>query len=97
MKWIFYRKTTSIMFVAALLVLVMLTCILLVMLTQMSALNQKAEELDALIQSVNGDVDALKQALKDREDIEYVIKWAEANRMINEKDVQWLKSALQGN
>ena len=82
------------MFVAAILVLVMLTCILLVMLTQMSSLKARAEELVKMIERANGDADALRQELADREDIDYVIKWAEASGRISSKDVQWLKDNL---
>ena len=82
------------MFVAAILVLVMLTCIRLVMLTQMSSLKARAEELVEMIERANGDADALRQELADREDIDYVIKWAEASGRISNKDVQWLKDNL---
>ena len=94
MERIFYRKTTSIMFVAALLVILMLTCILLVMLTQMSSLNARAEELADMIERAKGDITVLKQELADRQDIDYVIKWAEENGRISKEDVQWLKDNL---
>ena len=82
------------MFVAAILVLVMLTCILLVLLTQMSSLNAQADALNDMIQRANGDVEVLKEELAGREDIEYVIKWAEEHGRISEADVKWLKENL---
>ena len=94
MDRIFYRKSTSILFVTAILVLLILVCMLLVLLTQMSSLNARVEELNEIIQRADGDVEALKKELADREDLEYVIKWAEAHNMISEKDVQWLKDSL---
>ena len=94
MERIFYRKTTSILFVTAILVLVILVCILLVFLAQLSSLNARVEELNDMIQRANGDVEVLKKELADREDIDYVIKWAEAHGRISQDDVQWLKDNL---
>ena len=94
MERIFYRKTTSILFVTAILVLVILVCILLVFLAQLSSLNARVEELNDMIQRANGDVEVLKKELADREDIDYVIKWAEAHGRISQDDVQWLKDDL---
>ena len=97
MGMIFHRKTTSIMFVAATLVLLMLVCMLLVSLTQLSSLNARAEALKDMIQRADNDAETLRQELADREDIEYVIKWAEAHGRISQEDVQWLKSEVLGN
>ena len=94
MDRIFYRKSTSILFVTAILVLLILVCMLLALLTTMSSLRSRVEELNDLIQRADGDVEALRQELADRDDIDYVIKWAEAHNMISEKDVQWLKDNL---
>ena len=82
------------MFVAALLVILMLTCILLVMLTQMSSLNARAEELADMINRAKEDITVLQKELADRQDIDYVIKWAEENGRISKEDVQWLKDNL---
>ena len=97
MERIFYRKSTAIAFVTAILVLLILVCILLVFLAQLSSLNARVEELNDVIQRAEGDVEVLKKELADRDDIEYVIKWAEAHGRISKDDVQWLKSNLQDN
>ena len=94
MDRIFYRKTTSILFVAATLVLLMLVCMLLVSLTQLSSLNAQADALHEKIQQAMVDVDAKNELLADREKIEYVIKWAEQHGRISQADVQWLKDNI---
>ena len=94
MERIFYRKTTSIMFVAALLVILMLTCILLVMLTQMSSLKAQEDVLIERIQQARNDKEAYEKLLQDRDTIDYVRKWAEEHGKISDEDVQWLKDNL---
>ena len=90
MDRIFYRKTTSILFVTAILVLLILVCMLLILLTQMSSLNARAEALNERIQQAKYDQEALEKLLEERDSIEYIIKWAEAHGMISTGDVQWL-------
>ena len=94
MGLIFHRKSTSIMFVAATLVLLMLVCMLLVSLTQLSSLNAQAEALHEKIQQAETDKSVLDELLADREKIEFVIKWAEANGKISQDDVKWLNDNL---
>ena len=91
MDRIFYRKTTSILFVTAILVVLILVCMLLVSLTQLSALSHRADELNALIEEAKTDVEAKNKLLEDRESLEYVMKWAEANGRISKDDVLWVQ------
>lgn len=95
MDRIFYKKTTSILFVTAILVVVLLACILLVFLTQLSSLNAQAEELHDWIQQAQTDVEVKNKLLEDRDSIEYVKKWAEKNGRISDQDVQWLEDNLK--
>ena len=94
MERIFYKKTTSILFVTAILVVLILACMLLVFLTQLSALNAQAEALHEWIQQAQEDVDAKNQLLEYMQSNEYVRKWAEANGRISDKDIQWLNDNL---
>ena len=91
MDRIFYRKTTSILFVTAILVLLILACMLLVSLTQLSALNARVDELTALIDRAKEDVEAKNELLEYMQSNDYVRKWAEANGRISAEDVQWLE------
>ena len=91
MDRIFYRKTTSILFVTAILVVLILVCMLLVSLMQLSALNAQADALNEKIQQADGDREALEKLLEDMDSIDYVIKWAEENGRISKDDVKWLK------
>ena len=90
MELIFHRKATSIAFVAATLVLLMLVCMLLVFLTQLSSLNAQADALVEKIQQAREDVEAKNELLEDRDKLEYIIKWAEEHGRISSDDVKWL-------
>ena len=89
MERIFYRKTTSILFVTAILVLLMLVCMLLVLLTQMSSLNAKLEEYEDMIQKANDRLITQEELLEYMKSNEYVKKWAEQNGKILNTDIQW--------
>ena len=82
------------MFVAALLVILLLTCILLVFLTQMSSLKAQEDVLIERIQQARNDKEAYEKLLQDRDTIDYVRKWAEKRGKISKEDVQWLKDNL---
>ena len=97
MERIFYRKSTSILFVTATLVLLMLVCMLLVFLTQLASLNSRADALAERIQQAKSDQETLNQLLEEKDSIDYVIKWAEKNGRISKNDVQWLNSKSADN
>ena len=94
MDRIFYKKTTSILFVTATLVLLILVCMLLVNLTQLSSLQAQEEALIERIHQAQNDQEALEKLLAEKDTIEYVIKWAEQHGRISQDDVQWLKDNL---
>ena len=89
MERLFYRKTTAIIFVSAVLVLLMLVCILLVMLTQMSSLNAKVEEYEHMIQQATENKITQEELLDYMKSNEYVKKWAEQHGKILNTDIQW--------
>ena len=89
MERIFYRKTTSILFVTAILVLLMLVCMLLVLLTQMSSLNAKVEEYEKMIQKAEDHLITQEELLEYMQSNEYVKKWAEQRGKILNTDIQW--------
>ena len=88
---IFHKKGTSILFCAAILVLILLVCMLLVTLTQWSSLNSKMEHLQTLIDNVqqgNAELQELKDYLQTDE---YVRKWAEEHGRLSQDDISWLE------
>ena len=92
MEHIFYNKKSSVLFVAAMLVLIVLVCMLLTLLTQMAAINQKVEELTALIEQAQNDQDAHRATLDFMQTNEYVIMWAYEHGMVSSEDVTiWIQ------
>ena len=89
MERIFYRKTTSILFVTAILVVLILVCILLVSLTQLSSLNAKVSEYEEMIQKANENVISQEEWLEYMKSNEYVKKWAEEHGRILDTDIKW--------
>lgn len=87
---IFYKKSTAIAFTVAILVLVLLLCMLLVSLTQMAHLGQKAQELKELIDLARNDVHAKEQLLAQKNDIQGIIKWAEEHGYVSQDDINWV-------
>lgn len=91
MERIFYNKTTSILFVTAVLLIVVLVCMLLTNLTQLSALKQKAQDLQTLIQKAQTDVDAKQELISYLQTDEYVIQWAEDKGLLNKEDISYIE------
>ena len=92
MERIFYKKPTAIIFIAAILILVVLICVLLTTLVQMSALKERVDKLNELIAEAREQgriTDELREYLKSDD---YVRKWAEDHGRINDDDIQWLNS-----
>lgn len=94
MEKIFYNKKTSIAFVAAALVLILLVCILLITLTQLISMQQRVETLNAILKE-NTEEKARKEALLEyKKTDEYVIEWAIQHGRLSEDDVSWIKENL---
>ena len=89
MDRIFYKKTTAILFVTAILVLLILVCMLLVSLTQLAALNGRVKELQEMIHLADENVITQQELLEYMKSNEYVVKWAEAHGRISRDDVKW--------
>ena len=91
MEQIFYKKSTSILFVTAILVLLILACILLAFLTQLSALHARVEEMQAKIADYNDRKITTEELLDYMQSNDYVRKWAEANGRISQDDIKWVE------
>ncbi|MCX4285982.1 MAG: hypothetical protein OSJ68_01600 [Clostridia bacterium] len=96
MERIFYNKKISIMFVAAMLVLLLLVCMLLTTLTQMASMNQRVKDLDALIKRAKADETAKQELIEYMKTDEYVMKWAEQTGRIPKDDISWVKDNIEG-
>ena len=90
MELIFHRKLTSILFVTAILVLLILACMLLVSLTQLSALNGRVNELNEKIQQAKDEQITKEELLEYMDSNEYVKKWAEDHNRISQDDIAWV-------
>lgn len=91
---IFYKKSTAIGFLTAALVLVLLLCMLLVILMQMSTIRQRSERLHTLIEQYNAKEIELQELLDGFDKDEFVIKWAEEHGYIEAEDVNWIEEEL---
>lgn len=74
----------------AILLVVVLMCMLLVNLTQMSSLRARADELVKLIEEAKHDVQKQQELLEYMQSNEYVKEWAEQNDLISGEDVSWI-------
>lgn len=91
MEQIFHKKSTAILFVTAILVVVILACILLVFLTQLSALHARVDEMQAKIDDYNQQKITKEELLEYMQSNDYVRKWAEANGRISQDDIKWVE------
>lgn len=92
MEQLFYRKSTAILTVAAVLVLIILLCALLTFLTQYTSMAANAKQLEELAKQVeSGNKD--KQELIDyMNSNEYIRQWAEANNLIPADTIKYIQT-----
>ena len=94
MNRMFRNKKISILLVAAALVLLILVCMLLITLTQLTALNQRAERLQAQIKEECAKEVEVKDLIEFMQTPEYVKRWAENNGRISKDDILWIAEQL---
>ena len=90
MELIFHRKSTAILFVTAILVVLILACMLLVFLTQLAALNARVDEMQAKIEDYKQQVITKEELLEYMQSNDYVRKWAEERGKISPDDINWV-------
>lgn len=86
----FRNKKLSVLIVAAIALLLVLVCMLLITLAQMSSLDQNAKWLQAEIEAKcqqKVDLEALKEYMQSDE---YVKLWAENNDRMSQNDILWI-------
>lgn len=88
---IFYNKKLSILFVAATLVIVLLVCMLLVNLTQLSSVKERIAEFETKMEQVEQGKMEREEMLEYLQTDDFVRKWAEDHGRINQDDILWLQ------
>lgn len=91
---IFYKKSTAIVFIAAMLVLVLLICMLLVSLTQMASVRQQAKNLRQMVENGEATKTQLQDDLEKKKTIEYIEEWAAKNNYVKQEDIIWVLENL---
>ncbi len=96
MGHVFRNKKLAILIVAAIMIVLLLACMLLATLTQMTALNQRAEMLKAQIKQQCDKEVELKDLLEFMKTDEYVKRWAENNGRVSSEDIRWIADQVSG-
>lgn len=94
MEKIFYKKWTAIMFVAAILILVLLVCMLLTSLAQMSATKERIATFERLLEQAEQGLIEREQMLEYLLSDDYVREWAEEHDRVKQSDITWLEEKL---
>ena len=94
---IFRSKKIAVLIVSAAVVALLLVCMLLITLSQMSSLNQSAVNLQNQIEKLNGQKIELNDLLEFMKTDEYVKRWAENNGRMSEDDILWIADQLNNN
>ena len=95
MEHIFYTKKKSILFVMAILLLVVLVCMLLTVLVQHQAVEQRAEQLALLIKQAKQDEQSAREQLAYMLTDEYIVNWAIENGMVKQEDITWIEQNIK--
>lgn len=91
---IFRSKKLSILIVAAAVLALLLICMLLITLSQITSLNQSAERLQAQIIEQSGKQVELNELLQFMQTDEYVKRWAENNGRMDKNDILWIADQI---
>lgn len=86
MEKIFYKKGTSILVIAAILVIVLLLCMLLTFLAQKASFDQRIELIERLKSQAEQDIDSQKKIIEYKQTDAYIIEWAISQGLVSEDD-----------
>lgn len=89
---LFHKKSTAILTIAAILLVVLLVCALLITLSQMMSLNSRAQSLSVLVKNIlenNADKQELLDFMKTDE---YVVRWAELQGLVEKSQISYIIS-----
>lgn len=96
MGHVFHNKKLAVLIVAAVMIILLLACMLLATLTQMTALNHRAEMLQAQIKQQCDKEVELNDLLEFMKTDEYVKRWAESNGRMSGDDILWIANQVSG-
>jgi sensor histidine kinase regulating citrate/malate metabolism len=94
MEKVFYKKGTSILVIASILVVVLLLCMLLTFLAQSASFTQKQEYVNKLIAQAKEDIANQKDIIEFKQTDAYIIEWAIAHGLISADDYLFIKDYL---
>ena len=94
MEKVFYKKGTSILVIASILVVVLLLCMLLTFLAQSASFTQKQEYVNKLIVQAKEDIVNQKDIIEFKQTDAYIIEWAIAHGLISADDYLFIKDYL---
>ena len=86
MEKVFYKKGTSILVIAAVLVIVLLLCMLLTFLAQKASFEQRIEYINKLKAQAELDIETQKQKIEYKQTDAYIIEWAISQGLVSEDD-----------
>lgn len=86
MEKLFYKKWTSVMAIAAVLVIVLLLCMLLTFLAQQSAFEQRIQMIETLKQQAEKDAETQKSIIEYKKTDAYIIEWAISQGLVSQDD-----------
>ena len=86
MEKIFYKKGTSILVIAAILVIVLLLCMLLTFLAQKASFDQRIEYINRLKSQAEFDIETQKKKIEYKQTDAYIIEWAISQGLVSEND-----------
>jgi sensor histidine kinase regulating citrate/malate metabolism len=94
MEKVFYKKGTSILVIASILVVVLLLCMLLTFLAQSASFTQKQEYVNKLIAQAKENIANQKDIIEFKQTDAYIIEWAIAHGLISADDYLFIKDYL---
>lgn len=94
MEKVFYKRGTSILVIASILIIVLLLCMLLTFLAQSASFDQKQEYVNKLIAQVKEDIKNQQEIIEFKQTDAYIIEWAIAHKLISQEDYLFVKDYL---
>ena len=91
MGQLFYKKSTSILTVAAILLVLILLCTLLITLSQMVSLKSDIATLQRLVEESKSSNEAKEKLIKFLQTDDYVAKWAVENGLVKSSDLNFVE------
>ncbi len=96
MTQLFHKKSTSILTVAAILLVAVLLCTLLITLSQKVSLDDRINKLLTLVEAAKTSNEAKRELYEFCQTDAYVAKWAEEQGLVKKDDITFVEKPGQG-